>query len=137
MGTGLPELKGKLESGLSDNYTRLSSVREDNQLRIRTGKTIVEARVRAVANRSQESAGRQGDQPRIRTGKTSVEVRLRADRAGARGPPSRREPAAYPYRESQCRGTGTGGGERGPRVPGTQCTGGTIRHLNDATAVME
>ncbi len=60
-----------------DNCTRrLSSVRKDKQLRIRTGKTKVEARVRAVANRSQESAGRQGDQPRIRTctgtGKTRI-----------------------------------------------------------------
>ena len=95
MGTGFHELKGKLESGLSDNCTRLSSVREDNQLRIRTGKTIVEARVRAVANRSQESAGRQGDQPRIRTGtgKAGIRLRVRAERSGTRGPPPRREPA--------------------------------------------
>ncbi len=120
----------------SENYTRRSAARKDNQLRIRTGKTRVEARVRAAANGGQESAGRQGNQPRIRTGKTSVEVRVRAERAGARGPPSRREPAAYPYRESQCRGTGTVGGERGPGVPGTQCTGGTIWHLNDATIAL-
>ena len=93
--TGFNELKGKLESGLSDNCTRLFSVRKDNQLRIRTGKTIVEARVRAVAYRSQESAGRQGDQPCIRTGtgKAGIRLRVRAERSGARGPPPPREPA--------------------------------------------
>ena len=92
-GIGFHELKDKLESGLSDNCNRLSSVREDNQLRIRTGKTIVEARVRAVA--SQESAGRQGDQPRIRTdtGKAGIRLRVRAERSGSRGPPPPREPA--------------------------------------------
>ena len=31
-GPFFPELKGKLESGLSNNCTRLSSVRKDNQL---------------------------------------------------------------------------------------------------------
>ena len=77
-----PELKGKLEFGLSDNCTRLSSVRKDNQLRIRTGRASVEARVRAAANGGQESAGRKSDQPRIRTGKASVEVRVRAEANG-------------------------------------------------------
>ena len=60
------------------NCTLLSAVRKDNQLRIRTGKTSVKVRVRAVANGGQESAGRKGNQPRIRTGKTGVEVRVRA-----------------------------------------------------------
>ncbi len=70
--TGFNELKGKLESGLSDNCNQLPSVREDNQLRIRTGRTIVKARVRAVAK---ESDVRPGDQPRIRTGTGKAGIR--------------------------------------------------------------
>ena len=73
--TGLNELKGKLESGLSDNGAQLPAVREGDQRRIRTGRDKVTARVRAVANRNQESAVRPGDLPRIRTGTGKAGVR--------------------------------------------------------------
>ncbi len=79
-----------------ENCTRLSAVRKDDQLRIRTGQASVEARVRAAVNGGQESAGRKGDQPRIRTGKASVEVRVRVERAGARGPPKLKTAFAAP-----------------------------------------
>ena len=68
LGTGFPERKGKLESGLSDNDAQLPSAREGDQPRIRAGRSMVTARVRTGANRNQESAVRPGDLPRIRTG---------------------------------------------------------------------
>jgi hypothetical protein len=66
--TGLNELKGKLESGLSDNDAQPTSAREGNQPRIRTGRGMMTARVRTGVSRNQESAVRPGDLPRIRTG---------------------------------------------------------------------
>jgi hypothetical protein len=84
--TGLNELKGKLESGLSDNDAQLPAVREGDQRRIRTGRTMVTARVRAVANRNQESVVRPGNLPSSRTGRASVEVRVRRKRTGVWDP---------------------------------------------------